>query len=228
MSAAKITDLIEVTGVDVSSDYLVIVDVSDTTMAGSGSTKKVKPYNLPISSGTQTSLDTKVTGISSSTSGRFPLFDGTSGKLLKEYTDTGIVKVTSGVPSAVTAPTGLIVGDSDSQTLSYKRVNPRVTEITSATGITPDISTTDDYIVTALATGITVNAPIGTPLQGQPLIIRFTDDGTSRSITWNSIYKARGVTLPTYTMASGTIYVGQKYNSTSTFWDVLAVASGLN
>ena len=228
MSSAKITDLVAVTSLDALNDYMVVVDVSDTTMAGSGSTKKVLPYNLPISSGTQTSLDAKITGISSSTSGRIPLFDGTSGKLLKEYTDTGIVQVTSGIPTAVTAPTGLIVGDSDSQTLSYKRINPRTTEITSATGITPDVSIKDDYIVTALATGITVNAPIGSPVQGQPLIIRFKDNGTSRSISWNSIFRAIGVTLPTATMTSGTTYVGQKYNLTDTKWDVIAIASGLN
>lgn len=227
MTSAKITDLVEVTSLDALNDYFVVVDVSDATMAVSGSTKKVLPYNLPINSGTQVALDAKVTGISSSTSGRMPLFDGTSGKLLKEFTSTGLVRVTSGVPTAVAAPTGLIVGNSDTQTLTNKRINCRVYEIASTGTATPDVSTTDDYIITALATGVTFAAPTGTPTQGQKLIIRVTDNGTSRAITWNSAYKPIGITLPTATLASGVIYVGGKYNSTTSFWNMIAVGSGI-
>lgn len=227
MSSSKITELSEVTIVDALNDYLVIVDVSDTTMAASGTTKKVLPTNVPISSGVQTALDAKVTGISSSTSGRLPLFDGTSGKLLKEYTETGIVKVTSGVPTAVTAPTGLILGDSDTQTLTNKRINLRVTTITSTGTATPDVSTTDDYIITALATGVTFAPPTGSPTQGKPLMIRISDNGTARSIAWDGIYKQIGAALPTGTMPSGIIYIGMKYDATNVQWHTLAVGSGL-
>ena len=226
MAATKITDLVEVTIVDGSNDFLTIVDISDTTMAGSGSTKKVLPYNLPVSSGTQTALDNKITGLSSSTSGVMPLFDGTTGKLLKEYTGTGIVKVTSGIVSTVAGPVGTIIGTTDTQTLSNKRINSRVFEVASTGTATPDVSTTDDYIVTALATGITFAAPTGTPLQGQKLFYRVTANGTPQTMAWNSIYRAIGVTLPTVTTASGVTYIGLKQNSTDARWDVLAVGSG--
>ena len=82
-------------------------------------------------------------------------------------------------------------------------------------------------VITALATGITINAPTGSPLQGNSLMLRVKDNGTTRAISWNSIYRAIGVTLPTGTMPSGTTYVGGFYNSTDTKWDVLAVGSGI-
>ena len=226
MSSSKITELSEVTIVDVLNDYLVIVDVSDTTMASSGTTKKVLPNNLPVSSGMQSALDAKVTGISSSTSGRLPLFDGTSGKLLKEYTGTGIVKVTSGVPTAVTAPTGLILGDSDSQVVSNKRINPRVFTVTSTGTATPDVTTTDHYIITGQTSSLTVSVPTGTPVNGQRLLYTISDNGTQRLIQWNAIHRAISVTLPTGTVPSGVIYVGEVYNSGVNRWDVLAVGSG--
>lgn len=227
MSSSKITELSEVTIVDALNDYLVIVDVSDTTMAASGTTKKVLPTNVPVSSGVQTALDAKVTGISSSTSGRLSLFDGTSGKLLKEYTETGIVKVTSGVPTAVTAPTGLILGDSDSQVVSNKRINPRVFTVASTGTATPDVSTTDDYIITAQTGILTISVPTGTPVQGQRLLYTIGGDSTSRLIQWNAIYSEISVTLPTGTMPSGFLYIGSKYYSPSNRWHVLAVGSGV-
>lgn len=227
MSSAKITELSEVTIVDALNDYLVIVDVSDTTMAASGTTKKVLPTNVPISSGVQTALDAKVTGISSSTSGRLPLFDGTSGKLLKEYTETGIVKVTSGVPTAVTAPTGLILGDSDTQVVSNKRINTRVFTVASTGTATPDVSTTDDYVITEQSGTLTLSVPTGIPLQGQRLMYVIGGDSTSRLIQWNAIYRGIGLILPTGTVPSGILYAGMKYSSGPNRWDVLAVGSGV-
>lgn len=227
MSSSKISDLSEVTIVDALNDYLVIVDVSDTTMAVSGTTKKLLPTNLPVSSGMQTALDAKVTGISSSTSGRLPLFDGTTGKLLKEYTETGIVKVTSGVPTAVTAPTGLILGDSDSQVVTNKRINPRVFTVATTGTATPDVSTTDHYIITGQSSSLTLSVPTGVPVDGQRLLYTISDNGTQRLIQWNAIYRAISVTLPTGTIPSGIIYAGQVYHSGSNRWDVLAIGSGV-
>jgi hypothetical protein len=60
MADKKISELTELTDVDSSNDVLAIVDVSDTSSAASGTTKKVKPQNFPISDATQTALDLKV------------------------------------------------------------------------------------------------------------------------------------------------------------------------
>ncbi|WP_230685813.1 hypothetical protein, partial [Streptococcus pneumoniae] len=80
------------------------------------------------------------------------------------------------------------------------------------------------YTVTALAVGATFGAPTGTPTEGQSLVIRVKDNGTARSLAYNAIYRAVGVTLPTTTVISKTIYLGMFYNSSDTKWDVVAVA----
>lgn len=89
---------------------------------------------------------------------------------------------------------------------------------------TPNGDTTDHYTVTALAAGATFGAPTGTPTDGQNLVIRIKDNGTARTLAWNAIYRAVGVTLPTTTVISKTLYLGFKYNSADSKWDCLATA----
>jgi hypothetical protein len=103
-------------------------------------------------------------------------------------------------------------------------VIPRVTTVISTSTITPNIDTTDQFNVTALAEGTTLSAPTGTPTDGQKLIVRIKDDGTARTIGYNAIYRAFGVALPTTTTISKTLYLGSIYNSTDTRWDVITVA----
>ena len=140
---------------------------------------------------------------------------------------TGIAVVTSGTSwgTTLTAPSGTIVGTTDTQTLTNKRIDPRVTSAASASSLTPDISASDVYAYTALAAGLTINAPTGTPLDGDKLIFRLLDNGTSRSLTWNGTYTVIGVTLPTATTISKTTYVGCIYNANNTRWDVIAVTT---
>lgn len=95
--------------------------------------------------------------------------------------------------------------------------------VASASTITPD-STKDMYTVTALATNPTIAAPSGTPVDGQTLILRIKATGAQRTLTWNAIYRAIGVTLPTTVPQNKTYYVGLKYNTADTKWDCLAVA----
>lgn len=102
-------------------------------------------------------------------------------------------------------------------------VPPLVDVTTSETSVTPDATVAGLYGWTALAAGITINAPANAA-DGQRLVFRFLDDGTSRGITWNGIYRAIGVTLPTATTISKMLYVGAMYNAASTKWDVMAVA----
>ena len=110
-------------------------------------------------------------------------------------------------------------------TLGSKRINPRVSSTGSTASITPDIATYDQYCLTAQAVGLTINAPTGTPLDGNKLVFRILDSGSAQTITWNGTYTAIGVTLPTTTTASKTTYVGCVYNANNTRWDVIAVTT---
>jgi len=123
---------------------------------------------------------------------------------------------------------GSVVGTSDTQTLTNKRVNPRVTTIASSATPTPNANTDDYYIITALAVAATFGAPTGTPVQGQKLIIRILDNGTARALSWNAIYKAgTDVALPTTTVISKVLYCGFMYNSASSKWDLLATVNNI-
>lgn len=131
---------------------------------------------------------------------------------------------TSGLPNLNNE--NLWVGDSNGipQVTKRKAVNT-VIDNTIATGstLTPNVDEYDQETITALNTALTINAPTGTPSNGMKLVLRITDNGTGRGLTWNAIYQEIGVTLPTTTTANKTIYVGLIYNATATKWDVVAI-----
>jgi hypothetical protein len=79
-------------------------------------------------------------------------------------------------------------------------------------------------VVTAQAVALTLANPTGTIIDGKSLIIRIKDNGTARAITYDTQYRAIGVTLPSTTIISKTLYLGFIYNSTDTKWDCIGVA----
>ena len=102
-------------------------------------------------------------------------------------------------------------------------VNPSVQETTSTATFTINADEETTGVLTAIALATTIASPTGTPVQGQKLTFRFKDNGTAQSLTWNAIFRAIGLTLPTTTTANKTIYIGCMYNSTETKWDVIAI-----
>lgn len=110
------------------------------------------------------------------------------------------------------------------QTLTNKRITPRIGTEASSSTPTPTGDSVDMWTETALAANATFAAPTGTPTEGQRLIIRIKDNGTARTLAWNAIYRAStDLPLPTTTVISKTMYVGFIYNSTDSKWDLLSL-----
>lgn len=96
--------------------------------------------------------------------------------------------------------------------------------VASVSALDIDSNNTDISEITAQAAALTINAPTGL---GRRLIIRIKDNGTARGITFNAIFRAIGVTLPTTTTINKTLYIGLVYNSADTKWDVIALKEEL-
>jgi hypothetical protein len=115
------------------------------------------------------------------------------------------------------------------QTLTNKRIDTRSVNASGTSGtLTINGDTTDLFVAVGLTGAITFAQPSGTPVNGQKIMIRIKDNGTARDITWTTssgAFRPIGVTLPTTTVINKVIYVGCVYNSTDTFWDVVALAA---
>jgi hypothetical protein len=99
-------------------------------------------------------------------------------------------------------------------------LDARVQSVASSATVTPT-SANDLVKITAQAVGLTLANPTGTFTEGQALMIRIKDNGTARTIAFDTNYRAIGVTLPTTTVISKTLYLGIIYNSTDAKWDVI-------
>lgn len=114
------------------------------------------------------------------------------------------------------------------QTLTNKRITPRIGTTASSSTPTPDADSHDQYNVTALAAGATFGAPSGTPTDGQRLIIRIKDNGTARTLAFNAIYRASSdLALPSTTVISKTLYLGFIYNGADSKWDLVALLNNI-
>jgi len=151
---------------------------------------------------------------------------GTSGTDLASTVATGTTTpvITLNVPTASATNRGAL-SSSDWTTFNGKAsYTPRVQTVASAATVTP-ISTNDLVTITAQAAALALANPTGSWDEGQPLMIRIKDNGTARAITYDTNYRAIGVTLPTTTVLSKTTYIGLIYNSTDTKWDAIGVTT---
>lgn len=129
-----------------------------------------------------------------------------------------------GIDGALTSQGVAVPTISSTNTLTNKRVTPRTSSQASNTSVFANHDNFDTVIITALAANLTIADYAGGPTVGEKKIFRVKDNGTARTLTWNAIYRAIGVTLPVTTVINKTLYVGMIYNSTDTKWDVVAVA----
>jgi hypothetical protein len=179
--------------------------------SSNGNTTWVQQTAAPITVGSTSLVFTQFAKIATGTVTNV----ATSGNIAGgPITNTGTLTLTSNV-----------VTINETQTLTNKRVTPRVVSITSSATVTPTGDTADQYEVTALAVGATIAAPSGTPTDGQKLILRIKDNGTAQTLAWTTSsggYRAIAVVLPTTTVISSVFYAGCIYNSQDSFWDVVS------
>jgi hypothetical protein len=125
-------------------------------------------------------------------------------------------------PTWFSGPSGTIVGTTDTQTLTNKRVTPRVSTTTSSATPTINTDTTDVFGLTAQAANITsfTTNLSGTPTDGQRLQIYIV--GTAaRTISWGTSFEASTVALPTTTVTTNRLDVSFIWNAATSKWRCL-------
>lgn len=111
------------------------------------------------------------------------------------------------------------------QTLTNKRVTPRVSTTTSSGTPTINTDNVDMFGLTALAVNITsfTTNLSGTPTDGQKLWIYIVGTAT-RTITWGDSFEASTIALPTTTVSTARLDVGFVWNAATSKWRCVAVA----
>ena len=106
---------------------------------------------------------------------------------------------------------------------SDAKISVRVSSNPSPGTLTPDMSTYDMFVVTALNGAMTFANPIGSPINGQGIMFRITDNGSGQGLSFASDYRGVGVTLPTSTVAGKLLYMAGRWNQDALTLDILSV-----
>lgn len=211
---------------DVAGNATTATDTAAKTGTGSTYATNTSPTFVTPTLGTPTGGTlTSCTGLPLT-----GLVDDTSTALgvgtleLGHASDTTLSRSAAGV----LAVEGVVIPSiSSTNTLTNKRVTPRVT--TEASSGTPTINTDncDAHSITALAVAITEMTTnlTGTPTNFQKLTIRILDNGTGRAIAWGTGYEDNGVALPTTTVAGKLLTVGFIYDTANSKFGCVAVAN---
>lgn len=145
---------------------------------------------------------------------------------LGNASDTTLSRSSGGV----LAVEGVVIPSiSSTNTLTNKRITPRVTSAasyTTDTGSSLNGDTQDMFIVTAQTGALKFNNPSGTPTDGQKLIITVASSTTAaRALTWDTAFGATTVALPTTTAATTvTLSIGFIWSASKSLWQCVAVA----
>jgi hypothetical protein len=119
-----------------------------------------------------------------------------------------------------------VVGTTDTNTLTNKRITARTGTTTSSATPTINTDNVDYYSITALAAAITsfTTNLSGTPTIGQTLWISIKDNGTARAIAWGASFEASTIALPTTTVISTRLDVAFIWNEATSVWRCVGVA----
>ena len=203
----------KVTGVMIKGTFGTATTGLTSAFTAWGNTASQATRALAIGNGTSftetafINTDGKATVVDLTTTGNIEL---------GHASDTTIARVSAGVISVegVTVPT-----ISSTSTLTNKRIQPRTASSTSAATLSPDVSTANVYYRTTQTVGLTIDAPTGTPVIGETIMI-YVDSAGAQTLTINATYKAFGATFPASTTAGKTFMMSCQYNGTDwkTLW----------
>jgi hypothetical protein len=170
------------------------------------------------------------TSVTLPTSGTLATVTGTGDAItvgtieLGNASDTTLSRSAAGVLAVESV---VIPSISSTNTLTNKRVTPRVGTTTSSATPTINTDNYDAYSITAqeeAITSFTTNLS-GTPTNFQKLLIRIKDNGTARAITWGASFEDGSQALPTTTVVGKTLLVGLIYDSVDSKWACEATGS---
>lgn len=151
------------------------------------------------------------------------LFVGNGSQLTGMYSNSNVANYLPTYTGAMTFGNLTVGNNITASTVSNTAVITRTLSNPSLSSITPPAATVDQYNILALATNAIINAPSGTPYDGQKLILRIKDSGTPQNLIWSAIYNPISGTLPTTTIPNQIYYIWCIYNSNNLLWDVVLI-----
>lgn len=218
---------IAVAGAQVISGSQTAVTLSKTTgssagsniaQVGSAGTTGTAQYAIINCTGNPASI---LTITAPTTSKTYVVINSTS-------TNQSVKLVGPGPTVGVTIPNGktfMVAWNGSDFALVTTVISKRVVSVASASSVTPNADITDILIqanTEPLGT-LTINAPIGSPTNGQAFVFRLSSTAV-QTFSWNAIYQgSTDGALPAASSGAGkTDYMGFIYNSTSSKWQMLA------
>jgi hypothetical protein len=138
---------------------------------------------------------------------------------------TGTVAIANGGTGATSLAGASIVTYTGVETLTNKRVTPRVQAVSSNSGTYAiDTDTYDMVVITGQTATITSITTTGTPTNGQKLWLSITGTAAVGFTLSSSNFESSTVTLPTTTVTTARLDVGFVWNVATSKWRCVAKA----